>query len=251
MVTNGQALPVGTKMVPTLPTQTNRKETFQLYAQLLGLHTKLEISRLVEYVPSNNLWGLFGFHYRLFPLSSWITGPSRLAWICSGLYHVACTWTHHTKLKWTDSTFTPLIFSNSVGSIPDHTTYHLESAMQWVHSGICSCILFHKLINKLTTLVSNGVWLLLKFFQILSIEAEYCKQELLLFQPASLCWLQINLITVSWMFSTVVERPNRYLSQQLQVKVLSTSSKVKWNKQRSMEDSRLTSQQWWYDYLSV
>lgn len=63
--------PVGTKLAPNLATQTNklkwpyRKGKCSSWIfQLMGWYKKFGASRLVEYVPSNCLCGMFGFHGR-------------------------------------------------------------------------------------------------------------------------------------------------------------------------------------------
>lgn len=65
---NGR-IPVSTKLALTQATQTKSTRRLQrkgniseLYLQLLGLNTRLEVSRLVGYVSSSRLYRKFGFH---------------------------------------------------------------------------------------------------------------------------------------------------------------------------------------------
>lgn len=118
---------IGTK--PSYANEVKKTTTegnrFKLYLQIMGLYTRLEISRLIESIPSNLFHRLFGFRDRpspSFSLADCLAKPTR---DCTGLYHVTYTWTQYSKFD---------LFSSNI-----HRTLLLYGYMQLSKARPCRC----------------------------------------------------------------------------------------------------------------
>lgn len=161
-MTDEYELPVGIELAPTQTMQPKmtrilqrKGDTFELYLQIPGLYTKLEILQLVRCIPSNRLRRMLGFHDRFSSRFSLAACLWRLALAFIGFYRVTCTWTHYMKSRSDDVQHAACWFPRCARYTASFSwqvrRYWVNTYISWLAQSVRQLLLKMEITNALRT----------------------------------------------------------------------------------------------------